>query len=296
MRAQTGTDELIAGLAERQHGVVTRAQLLELGIGRRAIGHRIQRCRLHVIHRGVYAVGRPSLTCEGRWMAAALAVGGAISHRAAACAWDVWSSPLLEVTASRPRRRPGIRVYCSQLPPDEVTVLNGIPITTVARTFLDLATVLPVRHVERALHEAEVRRLQGRLQLPSLLQRYPRRSGTPLVRAILDGGEGITRSTLESSFADFVSAWGLLPPARNARIPAGNCWFECDCVWRDQRLIVELDGRAFHGTARAFERDRARDRRLSAAGWRVIRVTWRQLRDEPEAVATDVRAALNVGG
>jgi predicted transcriptional regulator of viral defense system len=150
IRAQTGTDELIAHLACRQHGVVTRSQLVARRVSRREIGYRIERRRLHVVQRGVYAVGHDVLSEKGVWMAAALTAGGAISHRTAGRAWEILASPVLEVTAPRSRRRPGIRIYCQRLEPDEVTTLDGIPITTVARTLLDLAAVLSRRELERA--------------------------------------------------------------------------------------------------------------------------------------------------
>jgi hypothetical protein len=228
-------------------------------------------------------------------MAAALAAGGVVSHRAAGTAWEICAFPLLEVTASRSRRRPGIRIYRSRLEPDETTRLRGIPVTTPARTVFDLAATLPTRQVERALNEAELRRLVRRSSLLQLIERYPRRAGTPALKAILQAGEGVTRSEFESRFAEFAAVWRFPIPERNVRIRAGRQWFECDFVWRRERLIVELDGRAFHGTPAAFERDRARDRRLIAAGWRVIRVTWRQLHAEPEALAADLCAALSKG-
>ena len=226
-------------------------------------------------------------------MAACLTAGGTISHRTAGAAWEILVSPLLEVTAPRSRRRPGIRIYCQRLEPDEVTSLDGIPITTVERTILDLAAILPPREVDRAINEAEVQGLVSQRSLQRLLERYPHRHGTPVIDTILDARAGVTRSELEAKFSRLIRSAGLPRSELNKVVRAGGASFECDCVWPRQRLIVELDGRAFHATASAFERDRARDRRLQAAGWTVVRVTWRQLRDEPESVVADLRSLLD---
>jgi very-short-patch-repair endonuclease len=185
-----------------------------------------------------------------------------------------------------------LRIYCHCLEADEVVTMDGIPVTTVARTLLDLAVVLPPEQLERAVNEAEVQRLLRPLQLQRMLGRYPRRHGTPALSAILDARDGITRSELEAKFSRLIRSANLPRPELNRLVTAGAQPFECDCVWRPQRLIVELDGRAFHVTAAAFERDRARDRRLQAAGWTVVRVTWRQLREEPETVVADLRTLL----
>ncbi len=171
--------------------------------------------------------------------------------------------------------------------------MNGVPITTVARTVFDLAAILPHQQVERALNEAEVRRHRSPVSLRSLIERYPRRHGVPVLEAILETRYGITRSELEALFVRLLDAHPLERPELNALAEVGGDSFECDCVWRAQRLIVELDGRAFHATAAAFERDRARDRRLQAPGWTVVRVTWRQLREEPEIVVADLRTLLD---
>jgi hypothetical protein len=179
------------------------------------------------------------------------------------------------------------------LPPDEVTVCSGVPVTTVPRTLLDLASVVERRHVERAIQEADVRRLHDPLSLLDLVARYPGRRGTPLIKAILaDGrvGGGVPRSELEGRFLAFLDRFTLPRPEVNANLCVRGRWV--DCLWRSARLIVELDGRATHDIPTAFERDRARDRRLSVEDWRVIRVTWRQLHLETRALAEDLRTML----
>jgi hypothetical protein len=173
--------------------------------------------------------------------------------------------------------------------------VRGIRVTTVPRTLFDLAAVLPAHQVERAINEAEFRRLTNPLSLGDLVDRYRRRRGVPMIRAILArvrAGAQITRSDLEARFLAFLDGVGLPRPETNAHLMVGGSWIECDCVWRDRRVIVELDGRATHDTAAAFERDRTRDRKLAARGWRHARITWRQLQDEPEALASDLRAIL----
>jgi hypothetical protein len=185
-----------------------------------------------------------------------------------------------------------VRFYRSDIPQEETTVRDGIATTTAVRTLFDLAGVVPARHLGRAVKEAEVRRLWDPLSLADLLERHPRRPGAAALRAIVGVGATGTRSDLEDLFAAFVDEIGLERPVTNTHVWAGGRWLEADCVWRSARLIVELDGRTFHDTPTAFETDRARDRALTVAGWRLIRVTWRQLHRDRPALARDLRAAL----
>ena len=205
----------------------------------------------------------------------------------------------MEVTLERAwQSRSQIRGHQLTLPGDEVTVVRAIPVTTVPRTLFDLAAVVPRRLVERAINEADYHRHSDRLSLADIAARYPRRQGIVTIRAILADrslGMNLTRSELEERFLLFREKYGLPRPETNISLRIAGVWIECDCLWRDRRVIVELDGRAVHSTAAAFERDRARDRMLHARGWRVVRVTWRQLHDEPEAVAYDLRALLSSG-
>jgi uncharacterized protein DUF559 len=270
------TDAAIADLARVQHGVVARAQLVALGLGRGAIDHRLAARRLHPLHRGVFAVGHRALTREGRWMAA---------------------EPRIEVTVPRPRRaRSGVRVHSSALRDDEVTRHRGIPVTTPARTLLDLAAVLTRQQLERAVDRAEVRRLASPTSLDALLTRHATRHGTAHLRAILAAGRigaTVTRSRLEDEFIPVLDAHRLPRPQTNASIEVpGYKRIEPDAMWRDERVIVELDGFDTHGTRGAFEDDRARDAALQAAGWRTMRFTWRQLESEPDAIVARLRAVL----
>lgn len=155
--------------------------------------------------------------------------------------------------------------------------------------------VLRPRQVERAVQEAEARRLADVLSLEDLLVRHPRRRGNATIRTILADyalGAGITRSELEGRFLAFLEAAHLPAPQVNVALRIGDRWIEADCLWRRRRLVAELDGHAWHRSAAAYERDRARDRALSAAGWRVVRITWRQLHRDGEALAADLRALL----
>jgi hypothetical protein len=204
------------------------------------------------------------------------------------------ASRYLDVTAPTQKRTiKRIRVHRSRLRPDEITTSHGIPVTTVPRTLLDLAAVLPPRQLERAMNEAEVQGHGDSLSLPDLLHRYPGRRGTPAIRAIFaQQGFRITKSELEERFLAFIDNFGLPRPETNVSLQIDGIWLECDCVWGAERLVVELDGYAFHGTRAAFHADRARDRRLHARGWWVLRITWHQLQVDARGLARDLRAVL----
>jgi predicted transcriptional regulator of viral defense system len=288
--------QALAELATRQHGVVSRRQLEEAGWGRSAIGRLVEKGHLHRLHRGVFAVGHRVLTPRGRWLAAVLAAGdgGVLFRRSAAARWGLGPDPLTAEIAvpRRLRGQPRLRFLHRFLAADETTIRDGIPVTTVARTLLDLAAVLPRDRLERALNEAEYRRYADAPSLSELLERHRGARGTASLRAILGRrqlGESITRSELEDRFLSLIDRAHLPPPQVNAPLRVADRWIEADCAWPGKRLVVELDGRAAHSTTGAFERDRARDRQLQAAGWRVIRITWRQLHDDPEAVIADLR-------
>lgn len=295
----------LARLAARQHGVAARAQLITAGFSHRQIDRRIAAGRLIPIHRGVYAVGHSRLTREGRWMAAVLAAGrgAALSHATAAIHWQLVEpfSTLPHVTTpTKNRRRPGIVLHGGRLPADEITARDGIPVTTVPRTILDLAAGGDRHRLERALAQAEYRRYSDRLSLPDLLDRHHGERGTALIRELLADGTallGVTRSVLEERFVEFLDRHGIVRPELNAAIPLGAGHVVVDCLWRRQRLIIELDGFAAHGgSRRAFESDTARNRALMAAGWRIASVTWRQLHDDPAALAAEIRSLLKPEG
>lgn len=295
-------DCTIGELAERQHGVVARVQLIGLGLGEDSIDRRLSGGRLHRLHRGVYAVGHRAVSRDGRWMASVLAcgAGAVLSHRSAAVLWGLQRHErgAIDITTPRSARsRVAIRRHCTKLLPDEMTVRRGIPVTTASRTLLDLAETVHAEALERAVREAEVLRLPLRPSLGELLVRHPRRRGACALRACLRRLEllpvGRTRSRLEDRFLDFVVRFDLPRPQTNVLLDLDDGTIEADCFWRERRLIVELDGHEAHGTRAAFESDRGRDRRLQAAGWTVVRITWRQLHDEPEALLADLRRLLD---
>jgi very-short-patch-repair endonuclease len=288
----------LAALGGRQHRLVAGWQLRRLGFDRNAIDYRVARGRLAVVYRGVYAVGDAPLTPQGWTIAAVLACGPAAvaSHRSAAALWGLLASwpEEPEVTVTTPRRsRPGITVHPSRrLVRAQTTRRENIPLTTPARTIIDLADTEPERQVERAIAEGEAQRLLYRSHLAQELQRTPGRRGTKVVAEMLAAEHlNRTKSDLEEAFLAFLHARGLPRPETNKYVEG----FEVDAVWRDQRLVVELDSYQFHGTRTAFETDRLRDAKLQTIGYRIIRITWRRLAD-PDALEHDLRALLNPVG
>jgi hypothetical protein len=290
----------IARLADRQHGVIAQSQLLALGFDKHAIYRRVVAGRLHRLHVGVYAVGHTRTSRHGRWLAAVLACGptATLSHRDAAALWDLlsWDSPTVHVTTGhRCRRRPGIAVHCSQLVAEDHAEADGIPVTSVARTLLDLAEFVPARLLERALEQAERLELFDLGAIERLIARSHGRHGLRALATALDAYRDpppLTRSELERRFLDLCAKAGLPLPSLNACI-AG---IEVDAVWHEERLIVELDGHNYHRTRLAFERDRQRDATLQIAGYRVVRFTYRRLVNEPGAVIETIRSLLDAAG
>jgi very-short-patch-repair endonuclease len=292
MRTQRDIDLAVAALADRQYGIVSRAQLLALGLTAGAIGRGVRSQRLRPLHRGVYAVGHRALRREAYWLAAvhASGPGAVLSHADAAALWGLRPirGAVIDVTvptAGGRRARRGVRLHRSAalMPAETTTTDDGIPVTTPARTVLDLAATLPRRGLERALDQAEVLRLFDLAALDATIEAHPGRPGTPLLRAVLHehhAGTTVTRSELEELFLDLCDRRGIARPQVNVRV-AG---LEVDFHWPDRSLVVEVDGYRYHGTRRAFERDRARDATLIAAGLRVLRVTHRQLTTRPEQV------------
>jgi very-short-patch-repair endonuclease len=257
--------------------------------------------RLHRVHAGVYSVGHRVIPREGRWMAAVLASGpeAVLSHWSAAALWMIRpnSRSIIDITTPRKSRSwKGIQRHYSPLPADETTIEEGIPVTTVPRTILDLAATESTDVVENLLRESEYLQLSDRLSLPVLLERYPGKRGTRKVSIALERlreePEGRKRSHLEERFVPFLRRHHLPLPRFNDRIVLGANRYTVDCHWPEVRQIVELDGWQGHGTRTAFREDRARDRRLLAAGYSVTHITWNQLDDEPEAVAADLRVLL----
>jgi len=290
------------GLASRQHGVVTLSQLADLGLKRSAARARVAQGRLHRIHQGVFVVGHPLLSIEGRWLAAVLACGpGAVlSHRAAAALHGLRPSSRTAIDVTAPRRtgraRTGIEVHRGDtLQAADRTVVRGIPCTSVARTLLDLAEVTNRRGVERACDQAEVLRLLNVRAVEDVLHRAPGRRGATALAAVMAAhriGETVTRNELEERVLRICDAAALPRPEVNVMLATADGYPEVDFLWRECGLIAETDGYGSHGTRWAFERDRARDRALTVAGFRVVRFTWRQVTNGPGEVAATLRALL----
>ncbi len=223
-----------------------------------------------------------------------------LSHRSAAALWGIRSSTNgpVEVTVARKSRSSGaLRRHDSRLPGDEVTVHEGIPVTTVPRTIFDLAATSSTDRVESAIRQAEYLQLHDRLSLMDLVERYPGRRGVRRARTALTRIEGLpagrVRSPLEERFLPFLRKYGLPRPRLNDWITVGDKRFQVDCHWVGTGQVVELDSWEGHGTRSAFREDRARDRVLRTGGYAVTRISWAQLDDEPDAVASDLRKFLS---
>jgi very-short-patch-repair endonuclease len=291
-------DRAIAEVAAQQYGVIARAQLAALGLGAGAIDHRLRSGRLHRLHRGVYAVGHAVLVPLAAEMAAVLACGPdtVLSHQSAAALWRLRPHEPGEVHVTVPRSgaqsRPGLRVHRTRsLDAKDVRLRLGIPVTSPPRTIIDLADAISERELARAVAEAEIRGLgQGSELLAAVARAGNGRRGCARLARILGGGGGptLTRSEAEERLLALIADAKLPMPEVNVRVRG----HEVDMLWRARRLVVEVDGYAFHSTRVAFERDRARDADLHAGGLGVLRVSWRQIVDEPYALIVRVAQAL----
>jgi hypothetical protein len=272
---------------------------MAIGIDDSGIRRRVAQGRLHRVHQGVYAVGHPTLTAEARWMAAVIACGqGAVlSHLDAAALWRIYkgTGARVHVTVASSRRAAGLWVHrARRLHLDDVTVKKGIPVTTVARTLVDLTDVLGSDRILRAIREAEFLRLLDHQALNAAVKRaHGRKRLTVLKEAIQAHTPGqIVREELEHRFLELVRAAGLPPPETNVKITARGRTYEIDCLWREQRVAVELDGRAAHARTAAFESDRRKDAALNAIGLRPLRFTWLRVTREPGDVIAELDATL----
>jgi very-short-patch-repair endonuclease len=277
-----GPDAVIARIATNQHGVVSAEQIRSAHLSPAGVTRRLAAGRLHRIHRRVYAVGHPKLSETGRWMAAVLACGeGAVlSHLSAAALWGIRRSSAATVHVTVPstsgkRRRDGILLHrSSTLTASSSTRHDGIHVTNPSRTLADIRPLLSPAQFNAVVREARFRRLPV---------------GDPFGEA---GGSATarTRTELEHRMLALCRRHHRLPqPDVNVKIDR----YEVDFLWRDARLIVEVDGWDTHRTRSAFEEDRARDARLKVLGYDVLRFTWRQVADRPKTVARTVRLRLH---
>lgn len=292
----------VAGIAERQYGLVSLEQLRRLGMDESAVRKRVAAGRLHRVHDGVFAVGHKALANHGKLMAAVLACGsGAVlSHRSAAELWGIYKGEgdMVDVTAPHRRGRSpeGIQAHRDgSLRCFDRTIINGIPCTTVERTLLDLAAVLPIHQLRRAIGEAEVLRILDPAALRKLIRRSRGRRGVARLRMLMDElhpDAKRTRSELERLFLRMCVRADLPRPEVNVKLWVSGRQLEPDFLWRDAGLIVEADGRQFHDTGAAFQDDRRREQLLQLAGWRVSRCTWEQVEREPRVLAATIRSLL----
>jgi very-short-patch-repair endonuclease len=264
----------------------------------RTIEEWLRNGRLHAVHRGVFAVGHPRFAEAGRRWAAVLAYGdGALlSHRSAAALWGLarQRSRAIDVTASAGRqgidRRAGIFIHRGRLHPEDRAVRGGIPVTTVARTLFDLAELVSLKRLDSAWEEADRLNLLQLSAVEDVCERgYGRRALRPIRRLLTEARAAtITRSPLEDDFAAFCRKHSLPTPSFNSTVLG----YEVDALWPAQRLAAELDSWEFHHHRAAFERDRARDTTLQAAGYRTIRITHRRLHTEAPTLAKALHALL----
>jgi very-short-patch-repair endonuclease len=286
---------ILRELGAAQHGVAGRAQLRARGLSVPAIDQLVRVRRVSLRHRGVYQIG-PLPLPGGAEHAAILACGGEarISHGTAALRHGMLRSGdyLNEVEVTMPRRRrrrlEGVRIHRIQdLRDDEVTEMHGMPVTTPARTLLDLAEVATAREVEQAYAAALRMQLVTPDSMREMLDRHPSHRGAPLWRRMLaqHDGPAFTRSEAEEKLLALTRSAGLPRPQLNVNL-LGH---EVDFLWRSARVVAEVDGYAFHASSRSFALDRRRDAELAAAGYRVLRFTWADL--DGDRVATIVRLA-----
>lgn len=284
-------------LARRQHGVISRTQLLELGLSQGAIRHRLRSGRLHPVQRGVYAVGRPEIDQLGHWMAAVLCCGpqALLGHRSAAELWGLGTFPTPEIEVVVPadvvRRRPDIRVHRhAYADASHRRIRQRIPVTDLVTTLLDLATELNDDETEAAINAADRNRLIDPERLRSAIDGQAPRPGLGRVKAILD------RRTFSPT--DSYLERKLLALIRKARLPTPEtqAWvngFRVDFYWPELGLVVETDGLRYHRTAAQQDRDLHRDQAHSAAGLETLRFSAAQVRDDPTGVQATLTAVIN---
>jgi hypothetical protein len=276
---------------------VTRGELLEAGITRNQIEHRLRTGSLIAVFPGVYRVGHRAPSPEAHYMAAVKAAGkgGVLSGLSAAWAWGLIRTgpPLPDVTCPTERRIRGIRTHRSRrLHSGETTSWRRIPITTVPRTLVDLPSLLSFHDLSLAVHEADVRHGTRPEHIDAVLSRYPNATGATTLRAISSGDQPTLLSRLERYFRALLRTNALDLPRTNRREGAHYV----DCRWPEHHLTVELDSYRFHRSRHAWEQDRERERAARARGDEFRRYTWRDVVEEPAPTVADLRALLYPDG
>lgn len=277
---------------------MSQAQLIAAGLSRQGIHRRVEAGWLVPLHKGVYAVGHTALTNHSHLLAAVYACGAAAlaSHRAAGALWGILrGAPSIEVTVPRSRTaRDGILVHRSRrLDDEDRAVIDGIPVTSLARTLVDLADVLPEKRLADAVNESEVLRLFDLRKLERALARVPGRRGRHKLRRVLAAYQDVqpfTRSRAERLVFRMCVDHHLPKPRVNAWVEG----YEADFFWPEANLVLEVDGDDVHRTKRAFHEDRARDRALATKGIHVVRATWRDLTRGEAQLALQLRRIVAV--
>jgi very-short-patch-repair endonuclease len=297
LQVEGAGDRGLAELAAAQRGVVHRSQLAALGIGRGAVAHRLQIGSLHQILPSVFAVGHPALPALGLEVAALLYVGDdcVLSHATAASVWGLAQLQTGRVEATlagrHVRERAGLRVHrVPELHSRDVRLRDGVPVTAPARTLIDMAGLVSDDAVADALAQGRVMRLISDRELNAAMARCLIRAGTARLRRVLrdEHEPTLTRSRFERRLISLTDRAQLPRPGVNVMLHG----FLVDAVWRAAKLVLELDSYQFHAHRGAFEIDRKRDQTLAAAGYVVVRATWRQLQDEPMATIARIAQAL----
>jgi very-short-patch-repair endonuclease len=294
-KVTTTVEQRLAGMAGAAHGVVTRAQLLAAGVTNAEIEWRLKTGALLREHRGVYRVGHRAPSIEARYLAAVRACGehALLSGRAAGHLLGLLrgSAPPPEVTTPAKRRVKGVKARESRrLGSNDASSCHGIPVTSVARTLVDLAAVLPVDALARACHEAGVRHRTTPAMVDAVLERRPNSPGATKLRQILHGEVRVTLSKLEARFLERLRDAGLGLPQTNR--PAGAR--RVDCRWPEQRLTVELDSYRYHKSRHAWEHDRRREREAYARGDEFRRYAYDDVFVDPQLMLSELRTLLPI--
>jgi very-short-patch-repair endonuclease len=287
-------ERAIARIAGRQDNVITRDQLLSAGLGRGAIAHRVKAGTMQRLYINVYLLGAAPPTPMAQARAAALVCGSdaTVSHRSAARLFNLLPEISGDVDITVAGRNPGfhrgVRLHrVASLTRPDLTAMRGLSVTSVARTICDLAATESARDTEHAFQEALYRDIVTDKALQAILAREPTRKGSPLIKALIDNPT-LTRSDRERRLLKLIRDAQLPTPRTNVRVHG----YLVDVFWPEHGLTLEFDGWQAHGHRLAFEKNRRRDQVLLAAGIRVLRITDRQLTNEPIALVARTAQAL----
>jgi very-short-patch-repair endonuclease len=297
---RTPSEQKIAEIAGRQFGAISLAQLLEAGLTYREVMSRVKRGYLHRLYRGVYAVGHRNIGPQGRLIAALLAFGddAFLSHRTSAGVWGLRpiATKRIEVTVPGPkvRLRRGLVVHRTRTPPDagDLAVRNGLRVSSVSRMLIELAVNETPRELDRLITQSVRKQIFDLRAVEAALVRHERRPGVGKLKAALQAyrPREDRKSDLERAFDRSIVGTDIPPPLRNVQV---DVW-EIDCLWPEQRLALELDGRPYHVAVMDTETDRIKDAKLMRLGLRPLRITDLRFRLDRRGALDDIRALLGI--